>query len=165
MADDEPAELGDLLKRSSVRNLLISRASASSGAVTLAIAMGVFVFDITDRKADIGFVGLAEFLPTFLLVLWAGSLADRLDRRRMAAAAPASTPQVGWATMKTRGSRTISRPTTNFCRLPPESDRAACSTPAVRTSNCLTICSAIRAAAPRRRNPKRDSGSVARPVR
>jgi MFS family permease len=84
---DTPTELGQLLRRSSVRNLLTSRACSSSGAVTLAIAMGVFVFDITGREADIGFVGLAEFLPTFALVLWAGSLADRVDRRRMAAIA------------------------------------------------------------------------------
>ncbi|MEL7157098.1 MAG: MFS transporter [Actinomycetota bacterium] len=83
--DAEPATLAELLRRRSVRNLLVSRACASSGAVTLAIAMGVYVFDITGREADIGFVGLAEFLPTFLLVLWAGSLADRFDRRRMAA--------------------------------------------------------------------------------
>ncbi|MCP3989635.1 MAG: MFS transporter [Actinomycetia bacterium] len=84
---DEPAELVELLGRWPVRNLLISRACSSSGAVTLAIAMGVFVFDITGREVDIGFVGLAEFLPTFLLVLWAGSLADRVDRRKMAAVA------------------------------------------------------------------------------
>lgn len=83
----EPTELSALIRRPSVRNLLISRACSSSGAVTLAIAMGVFVFDISGREADIGFVGLAEFLPTFLLVLWAGSLADRLDRRAMAAVA------------------------------------------------------------------------------
>lgn len=90
MNDREPTELSVLLRRTSVRNLLISRACSSSGAVTLAIAMGVFVFDITGREADIGFVGLAEFLPTFLLVLWAGSLADRIDRRRMAAVAYAA---------------------------------------------------------------------------
>ena len=83
----EPAELGALLKRWPVRNLLISRACASSGAVSMAIAMGTYVYSITDREADIGFVGLAEFLPTFLLVLWAGSLADRVDRRKMAAIA------------------------------------------------------------------------------
>ena len=84
-SDEQPAELRELLGRWPVRNLLISRACASSGAVSLAIAMGVFVFDITGREVDIGFVGLAEFLPTFLLVLWAGSLADRVDRRRLAA--------------------------------------------------------------------------------
>ena len=82
-----PAELAELLRRPSVRRLLLSRACGSSGAVTLAIANGVFVFDITGRELDIGLVGLAEFLPTFLLVLWAGSLADRVDRRKMAAIA------------------------------------------------------------------------------
>lgn len=82
---DEVASLSDLLGRPSVRNLLISRACGSSGAVSLAIANGVFVYGITGRELDLGWIGLAEFLPTFLLVLWAGSLADRLDRRRMAA--------------------------------------------------------------------------------
>ena len=59
-------------------------------------------------------------------------LADRRARPRRArrgrsapagwcAAAPASTPQVGWLTTSTPGLRIISRPTTNFCRLPPES--------------------------------------------
>lgn len=80
-----PAELSEIVRRPSVRNLMISRACGSSGAVILAIAMGVLVFDITGNKADLGLVGLMEFLPTFLLVLWAGSLADRLDRRKMAA--------------------------------------------------------------------------------
>ena len=75
------------LRRRSVSSLLLSRVLASSAAVTMAIAMGKYVFDITGREADIGFVGLAEFLPTFLLVLWAGSLADRFDRRTIAAVA------------------------------------------------------------------------------
>ncbi len=78
-------ELKDLLRRPSVRRLLLSRAAGNSGAVTLAIANGVFVFGITGRELDLGLVGLAEFAPTFLLAPWAGSLADRLDRRRMAA--------------------------------------------------------------------------------
>lgn len=81
----DAGSLRELLGRPSVRNLLLSRACGSSGAVTLAIANGVFVFGITGRELDIGLVGLAEFVPTFLLVLWAGALADRVDRRRMAA--------------------------------------------------------------------------------
>ncbi|MEM8924417.1 MAG: MFS transporter [Actinomycetota bacterium] len=92
----EPTELRDLLRQGSVRNLLLSRACASSGAVTLAIAMGVYVFGLTGREADIGWVGLAEFVPTFLLVLWAGTLADRFDRRRMAAAAYVSEAMVAF---------------------------------------------------------------------
>ncbi|MEM7337038.1 MAG: MFS transporter [Actinomycetota bacterium] len=87
MSDESTSTLGDLLRRRSVRSLLLSRVCASSGSVTLAIAMGVFVFDRTGRELDIAWVGIAEFLPTFLLVLYAGSLADRLDRRFMAAIA------------------------------------------------------------------------------
>ncbi len=92
-----PADLRSLLGRRPVQRLLLAQACASSGAVTLAIGMGVFVFDLTGREADIGFVGLAEFLPTFLLVLWAGSLADRFDRRRMAALAYVAEAAVAFA--------------------------------------------------------------------
>ena len=42
--------------------------------------------------------------------------------RWIAAAAPASTPQVGWLTTNVEGVCMISRPTRNFCRLPPDSD-------------------------------------------
>lgn len=79
--------LRDLLQRRAVRSLLISQSAASSASVGLAITMGVFVFELTGREAHIGYVGFAEFLPTFALVLWAGSLADRFDRRRLAATA------------------------------------------------------------------------------
>ena len=49
---------------------------------------------------------------------------------RISAAAPTSTPQVGCETMKIFGLASISRPTMNFCRLPPDSERAAASGPA-----------------------------------
>ncbi len=52
----------------------------------------------------------------------------------IAAAAPASTPHVGWLTTSRAGSCSTSRPTTNFCRLPPESERASAAGPLVRTS-------------------------------
>ncbi len=84
---DSADDLKDLLRRPSVRRLLLSRAAGNSGAVTLAIANGVFVFGITGRELDLGLVGLAEFAPTFALAPWAGTLADRLDRRKMAAIA------------------------------------------------------------------------------
>ena len=42
--------------------------------------------------------------------------------------APMSTPQVGCATTMTCGSSMVSRPTMNFCRLPPDRlEAAACS--------------------------------------
>ncbi|MDH4148804.1 MAG: MFS transporter, partial [Acidimicrobiia bacterium] len=56
-----------------------------AAAVGQAVAVGKLVYDISGRELDLGLVGLAEFLPTAMLVLVAGALADRFDRRRLAA--------------------------------------------------------------------------------
>ena len=60
--------------------------------------------------------------------------ANSISARRITEAAPASTPQVGWLTTSTPGSRRISRPTMNFCRLPPDSDPAVGFSAPARTS-------------------------------
>ena len=41
------------------------------------------VYDITRREIDLGFLGLAEFLPIALLVFVTGTVADRLNRKRV----------------------------------------------------------------------------------
>ena len=56
---------------------------------------------------------------------------------RIWAAAPTSTPQVGCETMKSLGPASISRPTMNFCRLPPDSERAAAPGPFAFTLKAL----------------------------
>ncbi|MDG2261350.1 MAG: MFS transporter, partial [Actinomycetota bacterium] len=76
--------LRELVSSTSVKLLIVSRFFSSGSSVAIAMAAGKVVFDITDRELDLGFIGLAEFLPTALLVLLAGSLADRYDRRRIA---------------------------------------------------------------------------------
>ena len=76
--------LRELLSSRSVKLIIASRFFSSGSSVAVAVAAGKIVFDITDRELDLGFIGLAEFLPTALLVLLAGSLADRYDRRRIA---------------------------------------------------------------------------------
>ncbi len=45
------------------------------------VALGLLVFDITGEELDLGLLGLAEFLPIFLLAPFAGTMADRYDRR------------------------------------------------------------------------------------
>ena len=55
--------------------------------------------------------------------------ADRAAPGGSARAAPTSTPQVGCAAIITCGRCRISRPTMNFCRLPPDRLRAAASAP------------------------------------
>jgi MFS family permease len=47
------------------------------------VAIGWQIYDITGSVLDLGLVGLAQFLPFLLLILPAGQLADRLDRRRI----------------------------------------------------------------------------------
>jgi MFS family permease len=47
------------------------------------VAVGWQVYDITKKALDLGFVGLAQFLPGFLLFLISGQIADRVNRRKL----------------------------------------------------------------------------------
>jgi MFS family permease len=49
----------------------------------LSVAVGWQVYEITHRALDLGYVGLAQFLPGFALFLVAGHAADRVNRRRL----------------------------------------------------------------------------------
>lgn len=49
----------------------------------LAVAVGWQVYDMTGSALALGYVGLAGFLPSVLLVLITGQVADRFDRRRV----------------------------------------------------------------------------------
>ncbi|MBK8337775.1 MAG: MFS transporter [Sterolibacteriaceae bacterium] len=48
------------------------------------VATGWLVYELTGSALDLGLVGLVQFLPRVALTLWAGALADRHDRRRIA---------------------------------------------------------------------------------
>jgi MFS family permease len=47
------------------------------------VAVAWQVYDITRRPIDLGYVGLAQFLPGFVLFLFAGHAADIFDRRKL----------------------------------------------------------------------------------
>src|SRR5271169_3401122 len=47
------------------------------------VAVGWQVYEITKRPLDLGYVGLAQFLPTIFLFLVAGHAADRFNRRNI----------------------------------------------------------------------------------
>jgi len=47
------------------------------------VAVGWQVYEITKRPLDLGYVGLAQFLPGFVLFLFAGHAADRFNRRKL----------------------------------------------------------------------------------
>src|SRR5262249_15405387 len=55
-----------------------------------AVAVGWQMYDLTGNPLDLGLVGLVQFVPALLLVLVAGHVADRHDRRRVVAIAQAA---------------------------------------------------------------------------
>jgi MFS family permease len=50
----------------------------------LVVAVGWQIYDLTNSALALGMIGLVQFLPQFLLMLVAGHVADRLDRKRIA---------------------------------------------------------------------------------
>jgi MFS family permease len=75
----------DVLQFPAVRRYLLSTALAAVGLNILVTVLFKQVFDITGNALDIGFIGLAQFVPAVLLVLVSGWVADRFDRRRVSA--------------------------------------------------------------------------------
>mgnify|MGYP003385671829 CR=1 FL=1 len=65
-------------------NLLgLGRLTSTLAVQALTVAIGWQVYDLTNDPFAIGLVGLAQFLPSILLVLFAGQLADQMDRRHI----------------------------------------------------------------------------------
>jgi MFS family permease len=62
---------------------MIARWAIVAGVEMQSVAVGWQVYDITHRPLDLGFVGLAQFLPGILLFLVSGHTADRFDRRKV----------------------------------------------------------------------------------
>jgi MFS family permease len=54
---------------------------STNAALMQAVALGWQVYDLTGSALNLGLIGLAEFLPSLLLALLAGHVADRFDRR------------------------------------------------------------------------------------
>ncbi|HEY1907783.1 MAG TPA: MFS transporter [Myxococcaceae bacterium] len=65
------------------RRFLGSRFLSILGLEMVNVAVGWQVYALTKRPLDLGYVGLAQFLPPLLLTLPAGHAADRFDRRRV----------------------------------------------------------------------------------
>jgi len=74
-------------ERGSVWRFLSAQACSSIGALALTTVLGKQVYDLTKSELALGMLGLVEFLPSLVLVLLTGTLADRIDRRRMASVA------------------------------------------------------------------------------
>ncbi len=67
-----------------------ARFAGTLGIQVQSVAIGWQVYARTGSALDLGWVGLSQFLPMALLSLWAGSVADRVDRKRMLMASRAA---------------------------------------------------------------------------
>jgi len=61
--------------------LFTTRLASNSANQMQAIAVGWQVYDLTDSALNLGLIGLVQFMPPLLLMLLAGSVADRYNRR------------------------------------------------------------------------------------
>jgi MFS family permease len=70
-----------VLKNRDFTLYLCSRFCSSIAAQMIIMAVGWQVYHLTGRVLDLGLIGLSQFLPFLLLVLFAGHVADQFDRR------------------------------------------------------------------------------------
>jgi Na+/melibiose symporter-like transporter len=66
-----------------LRLLMVTALLSTIGMQMQAVAVGWQVYALTGRALDLGYVGLALFLPAVLFSFATGPVADRLDRRRV----------------------------------------------------------------------------------
>jgi len=82
-ADTAVARESTLLAQRPFVLFWLARVFAMIAHQMLAVGVGWQMYALTGRALDLGLVGLAQFLPSFFLVLVAGHVADHFDRRRV----------------------------------------------------------------------------------
>lgn len=99
-----------LLHDSDLRRYLAARVVSVTGSAVTFVAMPVLIYGITGSAAWTALAAVAQGLPYLVAGLWAGALADRVDRKRVmvvadlaAAAALASIPAAWWSGRLTAG--------------------------------------------------------------
>ena len=76
-----PAITRSVLKFRDYRLFLLARLLVTAAIQIQSVAVGYQVYELTSDPLQLGFVGLAQFLPMLALILPAGDLADRFNRR------------------------------------------------------------------------------------
>ena len=74
---------GAVFRVPDLRRYLAARFVVSAATQVQTVAVGWQVFTTTGEPFDLGLVALSQFLPFILLILPAGHVADRYDRRRI----------------------------------------------------------------------------------
>ncbi|HEY0470829.1 MAG TPA: MFS transporter [Kribbella sp.] len=77
------ADVSPLRESVEFRWLWAAQALSGIGSFMTVVAVSIQVYDLTGSSVAVGAVGLATLLPTLLLGLFGGSIADAIDRRRL----------------------------------------------------------------------------------
>jgi len=77
----QPASAGALLRRPGYLAYWSARFFATFAVQIVSVSIGWQIYDLTRDPLALGLVGLVQFLPSLLLVLVTGSVADRFNRR------------------------------------------------------------------------------------
>jgi MFS family permease len=80
MSVEDPSQLS-ILKHRPFVHFWLSRVFGSLANQMQTVAVSWQVYEMTNSPLDLGLVGLAQFLPLVLLMLVAGHVADRYDRK------------------------------------------------------------------------------------
>jgi MFS family permease len=75
-----------LLKHRNLRLFLTGQFTTNLAGAIVTVAVGWQIYDLTRDPLDLGIAGLVEFLPSLVLVLLTGQVADRFDRRSIVVA-------------------------------------------------------------------------------
>jgi MFS family permease len=75
--------LGALFRNRDFTLLAASRFLSSTAMHMQSVAIGWQIYAQTGKVSYLGYVGLAQFLPFFIFILWSGQVADRHDRRKI----------------------------------------------------------------------------------
>ena len=73
-----------------------ARFLATFSTQIVSVAVGWQIYDLTRDPFDLGLVGIIQFLPSLLLVLVTGAVADRFGRRLIMALAASSRRSARW---------------------------------------------------------------------
>jgi len=79
--DVEDTSQLSILKHRSFAQFWLSRVCGSLANQMQTVAVSWQIYEMTNSPLDLGLVGLAQFLPLLLLMLVAGQVADRYDRK------------------------------------------------------------------------------------
>jgi len=75
----------EVLTDKDVRNFILANVLVYTGVALQLAVLGKQIFDITGHESDLAWLGLAEFAPAPFLVFITGEVADRFNRKKIAA--------------------------------------------------------------------------------